>query len=100
MCKLRRSIYGLKQSVRCCNRALHEVLVKAGFTQFRSDSCLYVRRDCKNTIYLLVYVDDFLVGCRDEGAIATVFDALCKDFDITNLGPVRHFFSYEVRRYS
>lgn len=62
VCRLKKSIYGLKQSARCWNRALHATLIKLKFEQCESDPCLYVRRDGEKTVYLLVYVDDILIA--------------------------------------
>ena len=42
VCKLKRSIYGLKQSSRCWNTVLDQHLKKTAFVQTVSDSCIYV----------------------------------------------------------
>lgn len=42
VCRLKRSIYGLKQSPRCWNHALDRRLKEIGFTQASGDPCLYV----------------------------------------------------------
>ena len=42
VCKLKRSIYGLKQSPRCWNSALDCYLKRIGFVQATSDPCLYI----------------------------------------------------------
>lgn len=98
VCKLRKSIYGLKQSARCWNRALHGALINLGFKQCSSDSCLYVGADKRGVVFLLIYVDDILVGSTEEQLIADVFESLRKEFDITNLGAVKQFLGFEVQR--
>ena len=40
-CKLRRSIYGLKQSPRCWNTTLNGKLERMGFSQTQGDPCIY-----------------------------------------------------------
>lgn len=97
VCRLKKSIYGLKQAARCWNRALHTVLIRMGFTQCQSDSCLYVRQDEQDTIFLLVYVDDLLVGCADQVKIDEVYQALKRKLDIINLGAVKHFLGYDIQ---
>ena len=42
VCKLRKSLYGLKQSSRCWNKALTEFLKSIGFNQSTADPCVYV----------------------------------------------------------
>lgn len=43
VCKLEKSLYGFKQSPRCWNEKLNEILIKNGFTRSRHDYCLYTR---------------------------------------------------------
>ncbi|KXJ62354.1 hypothetical protein RP20_CCG018999 [Aedes albopictus] len=69
VCKLVKSIYGLKQSARCWNHRLHAVLLGLKFKQSRADPCLYTKVVNGRRIYLLVYVDDILVGCDSEEEI-------------------------------
>lgn len=96
VCRIKKSIYGLKQSARCWNKALHETLIRLNFKQCQSDPCLYLRHDGEKTVILLVYVDDLLVGCKEESEIHIVFTALRDAFETTNLGPVRQFLGLEV----
>ncbi|XP_055589582.1 uncharacterized protein LOC129741816 [Uranotaenia lowii] len=98
VCKLRKSINGLKQSARCWNQALHKVLVAIGFNQCQSDMCLYIRRNDWGVIMLLIYVDDMLIGCTKEELINEVFDSMRKEFEVTNLGTVKHFLGHEFHR--
>jgi len=42
VCKLLRSLYGLKQASRVWNIQLHEFLIKIGFKRSNADTCLYV----------------------------------------------------------
>ena len=59
VCKLNKSIYGLKQSPRCWNTALDNHLKSMGFMQSSSDSCIYSSNEGGE----IFYVDDiFLVG--------------------------------------
>uniref|UniRef100_A0AAG5DSQ9 Integrase catalytic domain-containing protein n=1 Tax=Anopheles atroparvus TaxID=41427 RepID=A0AAG5DSQ9_ANOAO len=98
VCKLKKSIYGLKQSATCWNRALHEVLLKFNFEQCESDPCLYVRNKGGSAVYLLVYVDDLLIGSKEEAEINKIYENRREHFGITPLGAVKHFLGYEVER--
>ncbi len=56
VCKLKKSIYGLKQSPRCWNTALDTYLKKIGFTQSNSDPCIYYKGIGGELVYMGVYV--------------------------------------------
>ena len=45
VCRLNRSLYGLKQSPCCWNEVLHNSLQKMGFQQSSSDACIYMARE-------------------------------------------------------
>lgn len=98
VCRLRRSIYGLRQSARCWNQKLSDVLSKIGFQASSADSCLFVANRNGKTVYLIVYVDDFLIGCESEQEIVRVHEQLKEFFEIICLGDVKHFLGLEVRK--
>ena len=67
VCKLNKSLYGLKQSPRCWNYTLDEHLKTMGFVQTPSDPCIYVSDKDANPLIVGVYVDDIvLAGPSDE----------------------------------
>ena len=51
VCRLRKSIYGLKQSSRCWNMALDDQLTKMDFSQLKSDPCIYNVRRRKHLLH-------------------------------------------------
>ena len=91
VCRLNKSIYGLKQSARCWNHKL------GGILQEISDLCLYLKGETTNIIYLVVYVDDIVVGAKDEKIINEVYDTLKKKFDMINLGDLNYFLGMEIK---
>lgn len=100
VCRLRRSIYGLKQSARCWNQRLHAVLQQLGFKQSESDHCLYTKVVGGLQVFLLVYVDDILVACRSSAEIDKITRALKREFDITDLGEPSYFLGLEIQRHT
>ena len=44
VCKLNRSIYGLKQASRQWNLKYHQVMLRGSFTMMEKDHCVYVKR--------------------------------------------------------
>ncbi len=42
VCKLKKSLYVLKQSPRCWNKAFHDYMEQIGFKQSAADPCVYI----------------------------------------------------------
>nr|QHA33696.1 Gag-Pol polyprotein [Atrato Retro-like virus] len=98
VCRLRRSIYGLKQSARCWNKKLSGVLQKMGFTANSADPCLFIRIGNNRKVYLLVYVDDILIGSADEKEIKRIYEELQGHFEISWLGDPKYFLGLEITK--
>ena len=63
ICKLKRALYSLKELPHLWNKELHGWLAGHGFSQSKSDPCLYV--NCDRTMYLCIY-DDALLAFVSE----------------------------------
>ena len=57
VCKLKRSIYGLKQA----SRWFHHAVLKDGFKLMEKDHCIYLKRLNNGFVILSLYVDDILL---------------------------------------
>ena len=83
VCKLKKSIYGLKQSPRCWNKALHDHLCKIGFKQSASDPFIYTTEG--ETVILAVYVDDIILATKDERKLIQVKMAIANKFTVKHI---------------
>ncbi|KAL8107926.1 hypothetical protein AgCh_024361 [Apium graveolens] len=61
VCKLIKSIYGLKQASRTWYQRLSSYLLEIGFISSKVDSSLFILNGHSGTAYMLVYVDDIIV---------------------------------------
>lgn len=95
VCRLKRSIYGLKQSPRCWNSTIDGYLKQLGFLQSNSDPCVYIAALGELAV-IGVYVDDIVIACRNEERIKEVKRALCMKFDVNDLGELHHFLGLKV----
>lgn len=59
--RLRKSIYGLKQSGELWNNHIHKIFVSLGFKRSIDDPCMYARINGDERTYICLYVDDILV---------------------------------------
>uniref|UniRef100_A0AAG5DV13 Retrovirus-related Pol polyprotein from transposon TNT 1-94 n=1 Tax=Anopheles atroparvus TaxID=41427 RepID=A0AAG5DV13_ANOAO len=98
VCRLKRSIYGLKQSARLWNMKLHKVLEVEGFKKSEADACLYYRTVKDNSCFVLVYVDDLIIASNVESDIKSVHEILSNNFEVVSLGEVSNYVGIEVNR--
>nr|GEV99937.1 ribonuclease H-like domain-containing protein [Tanacetum cinerariifolium] len=64
VCRLKKSLYDLKQAHRQKNAELTSTLIENGFSQSKSDYSLYTKSDKEVFLALLVYVDDIIITAR------------------------------------
>jgi hypothetical protein len=64
-CRLRKSIYGLKQASRLWNLKFDETITKFGFRPNVEDNCVYAKFKNGKFIFLILYVDDILLASSD-----------------------------------
>ena len=65
VCLLKKSLYGLKQSLRLWYLRFDEFMVTHGFIECNYEYCVYFKllKDY-HYIYLFLYVDDMLIACK------------------------------------
>ena len=95
VCKLKKSIYGLKQSPRCWNSTLHNQLTSMGFLQTTSDPCIY-RDSGGEPFFIGVYVDDIILAGDSQAKLEEVKKALAQKFDIKDMGTLHYFLGIKV----
>lgn len=91
VCKLNKSIYGLKQCGRNWNKMLHDFLIENGFVQSQADYCIYTKLSDKENVILLVWVDDIVVAASSEVCLREVKEKLQSKFKMKDLGNLSHF---------
>jgi histone deacetylase 1/2 len=95
VCKLHKSIYGLKQSPRAWYSRLSDMLQQLGFVAAKTDTSLFVFHQNGVTIYMLVYVDDIVVASSCPKASAVLIQRLGSSFPVKDLGPLHYFLGIE-----
>jgi len=96
VCKLHKSIYGLKQSPRAWYVKLSTVLTELGFTRSNADHSLFVRTKPDERLVVLIYVDDLIVTGNNHAAITTLKSILHQRFAIKDLGVLKYFLGIEM----
>lgn len=76
VCKLKKSLYGLKQSGRNWNKMLHEYLIENEFKQNPADDCVYTREKENEKVIMIIWVDDVIIAASDKNALRKVKEML------------------------
>ncbi|CAL2274238.1 unnamed protein product [Prunus armeniaca] len=98
VCRLHKSLYGLKQASRQWFAKFTEAILAAGFIQSKADYSLFTRKVGKSFTTLLIYVDDILITGNDIDAINSLKSFLHTRFRIKDLGDLKYFLGIEVSR--
>ena len=78
--KLKRALYGLRESPRAWYDCCHKFIEKLNFVRSNYDYCLYVNNTNKDPIYILVFVHDLLICCKNKNMIDEIKESLMKRF--------------------
>lgn len=98
VCKLERSLYGLKQSGRNWNKVLHEYLTQIHFVQNQADPCVYTRETENEKVLIVIFVDDLILAASDENALRDVKNMLASRFKMKDLGRLKHFLGIDFNQ--
>ena len=98
LCKLNRSIYGLKQASRSWNTCFDQTIKTFGFDQCHDESCVYKKWNGKKVVFLVLYVDDILLIGNCIGMLTSVKDWLSQRFDMKDLGEAAHILGIKLMR--
>ena len=103
VCKLKKGLYGLKQSARCWNNTLDEFLKSRGFVQNEADECVYtkaVKQDDGKISFIImaVYVDDIIPVSNDNMLLSAEKRAICDEYDMVDNGEIKHCLGLIIKR--
>ncbi|CAI7888952.1 unnamed protein product, partial [Closterium sp. NIES-53] len=87
VCKLKKSIYGLKQAPCCWYQKLAAVLEEMGFRTSSCDDSLFLKGEGEKLVLFLVYVDDILL-----------FSSSMKGIQCKTFGEVKSYLKMHVER--
>ncbi|CAL2256677.1 unnamed protein product [Prunus armeniaca] len=97
VCKLKKSIYGLKQASRQWYLRFDEVVSSQGFTENPVDECIYLKFSGSNFIFLVLYVDDILLATNNLSMLAAKF-FLSSHFEMKDMGEASYVLGVEIHR--
>jgi len=99
VCKLRKSIYGLKQASRQWYLKFDNVVTSLGFKENAVDQCIYLKASGRKFIILVLYVDDILLTSNDVDFLCDTKQMLTTHFDMKSLGNASFVLGIEIHRH-
>lgn len=100
VCKLQKSLYGLKQASRQWFLKFSTTLLSLGFQKSKTDHTLFIRNTNGKYVAVLVYVDDIIIASNDDAEVNGLKEDMQKAFKLRDLGPLKYFLGLEIARSS
>uniref|UniRef100_A0AAV1U852 Reverse transcriptase Ty1/copia-type domain-containing protein n=1 Tax=Peronospora matthiolae TaxID=2874970 RepID=A0AAV1U852_9STRA len=97
VCKLKRSLYGLKQSPRMWNQTIDGFMITMGFNKCELEHFIYIKRDDQDMILVVLYVDDLILSSSNNDILKSTKMALSTRFEMTGLGELSYFLGMEIK---
>jgi hypothetical protein len=98
VCKLLKSIYGLKQASHNWNKTIDAWLQDYGLKPTQADSCAYLKRSKTQTLVILLWVDDLIIGGNSQAIIDKFKADISRRFKMKALGELQWILGMEVKR--
>ena len=86
VCKLKKSIYGLKQASRQWYLKFNDTITSFGFKENIVDRCIYLKVSGSKFIFLILYIDDILLATNDLGLLSETKKFLSNNFEMNDIG--------------
>lgn len=97
VCKLKRSLYGLKQASRVWNKKFTQFLKDFNLKATSSDCCVFVGKENDWKIILAIFIDDGMVAATHSEHISNLIEHLTREFEI-KVSDCKYFVGLEIDR--
>ena len=98
VCKLKKSIYGLKQASHQWFLKFDKIVTSLGFVKNKVDQCIYLKVSGRKSIFLILYIDDILLASSDLSLLNETKMLLSNSFDMKDLGETSFVLGIEIIR--
>jgi hypothetical protein len=98
VCRLRKSLYGLKQASRNWYSKLSQSLINYGFQESNADHSLFTYTKEDKFMVVLVYVDDLVIAGNDGSTCNEFKQYLKRCFHMKDLGSLKYFLGLVLAR--
>jgi hypothetical protein len=96
VCRLKKSLYGLKQSSRAWFGRFTKSMIAFGYHQSNSNHTLFLKKQQGKITAFIIYVDDMVVTGNDPEERKALQNYLSKEFEMKDLGDLKYFLGIKV----
>jgi len=96
VCRLKKSLYGLRESPREWYECFHQYMSTLNFKRSDFDYCLYTSDSNGKWIYVILYVDDLLICSSSIEEIGSIKEKLSSRFQMKDLRQAKHYLGIEI----
>jgi hypothetical protein len=94
--RLRKALYGLRQSPRAWNAKLDSMLRRMGFEQSPHEVAVYRRGNGGNVLLVGSYIDDLVITGTKDAEVTAFKEEMKATFQMSDLGPLSFYQGIEV----
>ena len=98
VCKLKKSLYGLRQSPRAWYEKIHQFFAEEGFYRSHADHSLYIKQSSSFLLIVIIYVDDLIMLSSDLTVLQELKSRLEEEFDMSDIGELHFFLGVQMER--
>jgi hypothetical protein len=98
VCRLHKSLYGLKRAPRAWYSWFATYLTTLWFIEAKLGTSLFIFRRGSDMVYLLLYIDDIILTTSNMELLGRTISALQREFTMKDLVPLHHFPGFTVKR--
>jgi hypothetical protein len=98
VCRLKKSLYDLKQSAHQWNIKLHAALTEMGFKKIESDTSVYIYTNGEVKMFVPIYIDDITIASKSTPAIERTVKQLSGHFKCRDIGPTIYLLGVGIGR--
>lgn len=96
ICKLKKSLYELKQASQNWYEKLTSTLIHNDYVQAKADNSFFIKQDKYSFTLLLVYVDDIIIARNPMEEYDQIKSVFHNQIQMKNLGQLKQFLGLEV----
>ncbi len=98
MCKLKKSLYGLKQSPRAWYQCIDMFFTHEDFSRSQADHSFYVKQMSEYLLIMIIYVDDLIILISNVSILKWLKSRLEDEFEMSDLGELHYCLGVEFDR--